>query len=111
MSLIFILHRPFTFSGYDAAIKPVIIAVSCTTRMRVRNLPSLQGLIPGGQSVVLRPSASLTEFDWTADVAASTDIVFLMVDSLGRQGGASDLMAVAASSDSTCLNSLSPSST
>lgn len=38
-------------------------------------------------------------------------MVFLMIDSQGRQGGSSDILTVASSDDSTCLSAQSPTST
>src|SRR6267154_122551 len=69
-----------------------------------------QGLIPGGESVVLNPPTG-SSFNWVADVKAGTSLIFLMTDSQGRQGGSSDLMTVALSNDVSCLNATSPSST
>ena len=40
-----------------------------------------------------------------------TSMIFIMTDALGNQGGSSDIKVVGATDDSTCLNSLSPSST
>lgn len=50
-------------------------------------------------------------YNWITDVAAGTTMVFVMVDSRGRQGGSSDILTVASSDDSTCLNAQSPTST
>jgi len=87
--------RPFTISGYDGAIQPVTI----------------MGVIPAGGSFVLNPPLGPTTFDWDANVASGTSIVFIMTDAQGRQGGSSDIKTVGVSNDKTCLNDLSPSST
>jgi hypothetical protein len=50
-------------------------------------------------------------YNWTTDIAAGTTMVFIMIDSRGRQGGSSDILTVASSDDSTCLNAHSPTST
>lgn len=50
-------------------------------------------------------------YKWNTDVAAGTTMVFLMIDSKGLQGGSSDILMVASSPDSTCLNAQSPTST
>ncbi|KIM75422.1 hypothetical protein PILCRDRAFT_13669 [Piloderma croceum F 1598] len=84
----------YTFSGYDGAIQPVTI----------------YGLIPGGQSTIMDPPNG-PSYNWTTDIAAGTTVVFVMIDSRGRQGGSSDILTVASSDDSTCLNAQSPTST
>jgi hypothetical protein len=70
-----------------------------------------QALIPGGQSTVLHPPVGSTTFDWLANVEAGTSMIFVMVDSQGRQGGSSDVKTVGVTNDGTCLNGSSPSST
>lgn len=87
--------RAFTFSGYPQAIQPVTI----------------MGIVPGGTSFVLRPPMNSATYDWTASVYNGTTIIFLMIDSQGRQGGSSDLWTVGVSDDLSCINSNSPSST
>jgi len=84
----------YTFDGYDNATQPITI----------------YGLIPGGQTTIMNPPHG-PSYEWTADVAAGTTMVFLMIDSTGRQGGSSDILTVASSGDSTCLNAQSPTST
>lgn len=69
-----------------------------------------KGLIPDGNTTVLSPPIGKS-FDWNVNVASATNLMFVMIDSQGRQGGASDLLTVGASDDSSCLNNLSPSST
>jgi hypothetical protein len=87
--------RPYTFSGYSGATQPVTI----------------MALIPRGQSTVLHPPVESTTFDWLANVEAGTSMIFVMVDSQGRQGGSSDVETVGFTNDRTCLNGSSPSST
>ncbi|OJA16194.1 hypothetical protein AZE42_00137 [Rhizopogon vesiculosus] len=84
----------YTFDGYDGAVQPITITA----------------LIPGGQSVVVQPPTG-SSYNWLADVRAGTDLVFVMTDSEGRQGGSSDIMTVSLSNDASCLNADSPSST
>lgn len=50
-------------------------------------------------------------YHWIADVGAGTTMVFLMIDADGRQGGSSDILTVASSSESSCLDAQSPTST
>jgi hypothetical protein len=87
--------RPYTFSDYSGAIQPVTI----------------MGLIPGGQSVVMKPPVGSTTFDWVANVEAGTSMIFVMIDSQGRQGGSSDVKTIGGTGDRTCLSGSSPSST
>lgn len=55
--------------------------------------------------------AGSASFNWVADVAAGTSVIFTMSDSQGKVGGASDVETVANSNDASCLNGQSPSST
>ncbi|PFH50812.1 hypothetical protein AMATHDRAFT_60460 [Amanita thiersii Skay4041] len=87
--------RPFRVDGYNQAVQPV----------------SFYGVIPNGQSFEVHPPSGTQVFDWTANVAAGTSIVFFMVDGQGRQGGSSDVRKVGITDDMTCLNGNSPSST
>jgi len=88
---------PFTFTGYadTGAVQPVTIAA----------------FIPGGNAFELNPPLGSTSFSWTANIIHGTSMIFSMTDAQGRQGGSSDLRVVGLSDDSSCLNSLSPSST
>ena len=70
--------RGFGFTQYIGAVQPVTI----------------YGLIPSGQSFQLNPPVGPPNFDWTVNVAAKTSLIVFMVDSRGRQGGASDLLQV-----------------
>ncbi|TRM60221.1 hypothetical protein BD626DRAFT_505838 [Schizophyllum amplum] len=87
--------RPYTFSNYGGASKPVTI----------------YGIIPLGDLVTINPGDNANSYEWTADVEAGTPIVFVMFDSEGKQGGASDQLKIGASDDSSCLSSDSPSTT
>ncbi|KAH8835722.1 hypothetical protein DL96DRAFT_81545 [Flagelloscypha sp. PMI_526] len=87
--------QPYTFSGYDGAVKPVQIL----------------GLVPGGQPFTLSPGTAAATFDWTANAKQGTSVLFMMVDSKGRQGGSSKLLTIGASANQACLNANSPSST
>ncbi|KAF9076210.1 hypothetical protein BDP27DRAFT_1358226 [Rhodocollybia butyracea] len=87
--------RQYTFSAYTDAVQPVTI----------------MGIIPGGQAFTLSPPKGPDSFDWTANVADGTSVVFIMIDAQGRQGGSSNLLTVAETDDPSCLNSTSPSST
>lgn len=103
--------RTYTFSGYTGGIQPVTIRV----RLRIPPLRSIysthpQGIVPGGSSFVLNPPKGPTSFDWIADVASGTSLVFIMTDSQGRQGGSSQIYQVNLSDDSSCLDKSSPAS-
>ncbi|KAJ7103598.1 hypothetical protein B0H15DRAFT_926766 [Mycena belliarum] len=71
---------------------------------------SIMGVIPGGDSFELHPPETAMSYQWTADVYNGTDVIFLMVDARLRSGG-SALYTVAPSSDSSCINSKSPTVT
>ncbi|KAL0951285.1 hypothetical protein HGRIS_007996 [Hohenbuehelia grisea] len=86
--------RPFTFSGYDGAVQPVTI----------------MAIVPGGQAVTMRPPNG-PQFNWPVNVASGTQMVFVMTDAAGRQGGSSDVRTVGMTDDASCLNANSPSST
>ncbi|KAG2103474.1 uncharacterized protein F5147DRAFT_809225 [Suillus discolor] len=66
-------------------------------------------LIPGGESVVSNSDGDT--FSSTLDVSAGTNLLYLVYDSLGNQGGVSPYEVVSGSSDSSCLSANSPSST
>ncbi|KAJ3552074.1 hypothetical protein NM688_g4348 [Phlebia brevispora] len=86
--------RPYTFSGYTGAVQPITI----------------WGAVPGGESFILNPPVGPTSFDWIADVAGGTSLLFVVTDSKGRKGGSSDILSVGSSDDASCLNANSPSS-
>jgi hypothetical protein len=67
-------------------------------------------MIPSGQPFIIYPPA-VASYQWTADVAANTPVVFALVDSVGNVGGVSHVETVATSNDATCLNANSPSIT
>lgn len=62
------------------------------------------------QTFILSPPQG-NSYSWITNVAAGTNIVFIMTDSQGRQGGSTDFYTVSASDDSSCINSDSPGST
>jgi hypothetical protein len=68
--------RQFAFSNYIGAVQPVMI----------------YGLIPNGNSFQLNPPPGPSDYQWDVNVAAKTSLIMFMVDALGRQGGASDLL-------------------
>jgi hypothetical protein len=70
-----------------------------------------QGLVPGGEFVILPPSNSSNYTLWIAEVLEGTNMLFFMTDSLGRQGGVSDVLVVADSTDASCLVAGAVSST
>jgi len=70
--------RAFGFTQYNGAVQPVTI----------------YGLIPSGEPFQLNPPPGPPNFDWVVNVAARTSLIVFMVDGLGRQGGASDLLQV-----------------
>ncbi|KAG6862379.1 hypothetical protein C0995_011819 [Termitomyces sp. Mi166 len=86
---------PYVFSEYSGAIQPITII----------------GTIPGGQTFLLVPPTDSVTFNWNANVAAGTSLLFTMVDAKGRNGGTSDIKIVGITDDATCLNPSSPSST
>ncbi|KAF9535397.1 hypothetical protein CPB83DRAFT_878598 [Crepidotus variabilis] len=87
--------RPFTFDGYTGAAQPVTI----------------NAVIPGGTGIELNPPSGPTSFQWTANVAQGTSMIFFMTDAQGRSGGSSDIKLVGNSDDKSCLSNQSPSST
>ncbi|QRW14872.1 alphaherpesvirus glycoprotein E domain protein [Ceratobasidium sp. AG-Ba] len=87
--------QPYTWSNYYAATLPLTI----------------YGLIPLGKAFVLSPPSQDRSFTWTANVASGTNLVFVVVDSQGRQGGSSDFYTVSASNDASCIDANSPGST
>ncbi|EMD42131.1 hypothetical protein CERSUDRAFT_79741 [Gelatoporia subvermispora B] len=86
--------RIYTFSGYGGAVQPITIV----------------GLIPAGDSFVLDAPTGPTSFDWTADIASGTSVVFIMTDSKGRSGGSSQVNMVGLSDETDCLTANVPSS-
>ncbi|KAJ8584840.1 hypothetical protein M405DRAFT_936387 [Rhizopogon salebrosus TDB-379] len=84
----------FIFTGYGGAIQPAEIT----------------GLIPGGGNFVLYPVTN-SSYTWVVDVKEGTSLIFFMTDSQGRQSGTSALLKVADSTDASCLDMNSPSST
>jgi hypothetical protein len=75
------------------------------------------GAIPGGTAFPI-PQGSLsnendtgTGFNWTADIAGGTDVIFIANDERGIASGGYVTHRVADSVNSSCLNNYSPSST
>jgi hypothetical protein len=75
------------------------------------------GVIPGGNSFNI-PEGSLsttndtgTGFNWTVDISGGTNILVVAGDDRGIGSGGSAPFTVAYSSNSSCLSSISPSST
>lgn len=62
--------------------------------------------MPGGTSLVLQPPEGPASFDWTANVAQETFMMFMLVDSQGRQGGSSDVRLVGNSNDNASRRQL-----
>ncbi|KAL4266988.1 hypothetical protein AB1N83_001178 [Pleurotus pulmonarius] len=81
--------KPYPFTLYTNASQPITII----------------GAIPGGQSFVLHPPEG-PSYNWTANVAAGTPIIFTMIDSLGRNGGTADIRLVRITNDTSrsCLD-------
>lgn len=86
--------REYSFSNYTGAIQPATIT----------------GIIPGGETFVLNPPTGPPDFEWIANIKASTSILFLMIDSKGRQGGSTPIDQVGVTNDATCLTGSYPSS-
>ncbi|KAJ3506021.1 hypothetical protein NLJ89_g7106 [Agrocybe chaxingu] len=105
--------RPFAFSGYSQASQPVTINVNfASLHLFVYTSDTFcKAIVPGGTAINMAAPRGPTFFQWTANAARGTSFIFFMVDSLGRQGGSSDIRVVGFSDDSSCLNGLSPSST
>ncbi|RDX47765.1 hypothetical protein OH76DRAFT_712831 [Lentinus brumalis] len=85
----------YVFQDYGQATQPIQIT----------------GVIPGGSTFVLNPPNGSKSFTWLVDVAAGTELLFFMTDSLGRQGGTTSLATVEHSEDSSCVGTSSPAST
>ena len=66
--------------------------------------------MPGGSTFVLNPPRGAQSFDWIADIAARTQLVFFMVDANNRAGGSTEFLTVGLSDDQTCLDKNSPAS-
>ncbi|WWC64045.1 uncharacterized protein I303_106651 [Kwoniella dejecticola CBS 10117] len=74
---------------------------------------SILGAIPGGQVFQLVSANDKTNsLVWNTNVAANTQIILAALDSgTHGNGGSSALYTIGSSSDSSCINDLSPSST
>ncbi|KAG2075612.1 hypothetical protein BDR04DRAFT_852600 [Suillus decipiens] len=84
---------PFTVAVGSGAILPITIVQ----------------LMPGGQSVIFTSSTS--SFTSVIDVSAETNLMYFVTDSAGRPGGISGFQQVLGSSNISCLNANSPSTT
>jgi len=87
--------EPLEFYSYDNAIQPITI----------------YGLIPSGEAFILHPPIGSSSYNWTANVAFNTSLIFTMMDSEGSSGGSTDVIYVDNSGDNSCLGVDSPSST
>ncbi|KAG2149128.1 uncharacterized protein EDB93DRAFT_362578 [Suillus bovinus] len=76
----------FTIQAESSAVLPITIVQ----------------LIPGGQPVVFNSNSA--NFTSVANVTAGTDLMYLIFDSLGRQGGISGLEQVVGTGDFSCLS-------
>lgn len=85
--------RSFTFVEYTGAQSPV----------------TFYGVVPAGTSFTAETRTNF--YQWTANVAAGTSMIFFMTDSAGRQGGATDVLVVGRSDTTNCLNNSSLSTT
>ncbi|OCH96068.1 hypothetical protein OBBRIDRAFT_787521 [Obba rivulosa] len=86
--------RTYIFSDYVGAVQPVTV----------------YGLIPAGDSFILNAPSGQDSFNWTADLPAMTDVLFIMTDSKGRQGGSTQIDTVGMSDTSACLTGNYPTS-
>ncbi|RDX47761.1 hypothetical protein OH76DRAFT_712638 [Lentinus brumalis] len=82
----------FMFKEYDNATQPVTIT----------------GVVVGGSTFVLNPPTGSKNFTWVVNVAAGTQLLFLMTDSANRQGGTTSVLTVGQSANTQCLDSSSP---
>ncbi|TFK53032.1 hypothetical protein OE88DRAFT_1334483 [Heliocybe sulcata] len=80
--------QPYTFSNYTNAVQPV----------------EVMAFIPAKNPMLLHPPNGPTSYNWTANITAGTSVIFVMTDSRGRQGGASNVLNVGYSSNFSCLN-------
>ncbi|RPD81445.1 hypothetical protein L226DRAFT_566214 [Lentinus tigrinus ALCF2SS1-7] len=70
----------------------------------------LTGVVPGGSTFVLNVPKGTNSYTWGADVAAGTQLILMMTDAIGKQGGNTDIMVVAQSLNTSCLDNNSPAS-
>ena len=79
--------------------------------------PNFVGIIPGGQSftipepLITTQSPEGTGFSWTASITGETRFMIVAGDNRGMGSGGYAAFKVNPSSDESCLNNLSPSST
>ncbi|CCO26214.1 hypothetical protein BN14_00232 [Rhizoctonia solani AG-1 IB] len=86
--------RPYIWSHYEGAVQPITIT----------------GLIPLGKTFILNAPLG-DSYTWMTNIAAGTNVVFVVVDAQGRQGGSTDLYTVGSSDDNSCVTNDSPGST
>ncbi|EPQ51991.1 hypothetical protein GLOTRDRAFT_96062 [Gloeophyllum trabeum ATCC 11539] len=86
--------QPYTFSNYSNAVQPV----------------QIMAIIPAKNPMLLHPPVGPTLYNWTTNITAGTNVIFVVTDSEGRQGGASNVSTVGYSSDSSCLTVATTSS-
>ncbi|CAE6416773.1 unnamed protein product [Rhizoctonia solani] len=86
--------RPYIWSHYEGAVQPITIT----------------GLIPLGKTFILNAPRG-DSYTWMTNIAAGTNVVFVVVDAQGRQGGSTDLYTVGSSDDNSCITNDSPGST
>ncbi|KLO13972.1 hypothetical protein SCHPADRAFT_889651 [Schizopora paradoxa] len=100
---------PFTFSFLTPLQQCSNLVVGDYTGSIQPN--TIRALIPLGQVISLTTDPTQNSLSWQANAAAGTKLVFIMTDSTGQAGGASDLETVLQSNDASCINSSSPHST
>ena len=69
-----------------------------------------KGVIPGGSTFVLNIPMGSQTFTWITDIAAGTELILFMTDANDNQGGNTDIMRVAQSSNASCLDTHAPAS-
>ncbi|KAL1663947.1 hypothetical protein GGF50DRAFT_55877 [Schizophyllum commune] len=83
----------------------------------VQGTPYFTGVIPGGDSFAIPPAdintttETGTGFSWTPNVRGMTQLLIVAGDNRGNGTGGSGTYTVSSSSDNSCLDSNSPSST
>ncbi|KAG2149104.1 uncharacterized protein EDB93DRAFT_1328199 [Suillus bovinus] len=104
-----ILSPPYTFEL--SPLPPIQCSQFTVLAESSAVLPiTIVQLIPGGQSVVFN-SNSGESFTSVVNVAAGTNLMYLVFDSLGRQGGVSGFEQVVGTGNFSCLSANSPSTT
>lgn len=70
---------------------------------------TITGVIPNGNVLQWNTSSSSTTYH--VNIASGVQVIFAAWDAAGNQAGASNLQTIAESSDSSCIDANSPSST